>query len=65
MFPRVHLVKYPPCFELRVWVRHIVHLLALVCKDKIIMASKSVLVLDFGYAILTLSNSIIDVDPIA
>jgi hypothetical protein len=32
-----------------------------VCKDKIIMASKSFLVLYFSYAILTLSNPIIAV----
>jgi hypothetical protein len=39
-------------------------MLTLVCKDKIIMDSKSFLVLDFSYAILTLSNSIIVVEPI-
>jgi hypothetical protein len=59
MFPRVHLVNYPPCFKLRIWVQHIVDLLALVCKDKIIMASKLFLVLYFSYDILTLSNPII------
>jgi hypothetical protein len=57
-------VNYPPCFKLQVWVRHIVDLLALVCKDKIIMASKSFFVLYFNYAILTLSNLINVVEPI-
>jgi hypothetical protein len=64
MFLRVHLVNYLPCFKLRVWVRHIVDLLTLLCEDKIILASKSFLVLYFSYAILTLSNPIIDVEPI-
>jgi hypothetical protein len=64
MFLRVHLVNYPPCFKFGVWVQHIVDLLTLLCKDKIILASKSFLVLYFSYAILTLSNPIIDVEPI-
>jgi hypothetical protein len=57
-------VNYPLCFKLWIWVRHIVDLLALVGKDKIIMASKSFLVLYFSYAILTLSNPIIAIKPI-
>jgi hypothetical protein len=57
-------VNYPPCFKLQIWVRHIVDMLALVYKDKIIMASKLFLVLYFSYAILTLSNPIIVGKPI-
>jgi hypothetical protein len=57
-------VNYPPCFKLQVWVRYIVYLLTLVCKNKIIMASKPFFVLYFSYAILTLSNPIIAVKPI-
>jgi hypothetical protein len=35
-----------------------------VCNDKIVMASKSFLVLEFSYAILILSNHITGIEPI-
>jgi hypothetical protein len=35
----VHLVYYPPCTQLFAWIRQIIHLSDLVCKDERVISS--------------------------
>ncbi len=60
----IHFVNYPPSMELLVWIRQVVNLVTLVCKDPVVVSLELLVMIDFHHAILVLTNPSLGFEPI-